>query len=50
MCEGVAVWVRELRFVCYGAWRLLCLGIVVCGVCGSCIMVESVCVGVVVIH
>ena len=32
MCEGVAVWVRELRFICYDAWWLLCLGIVVCGV------------------
>ena len=26
------MWVRELRFVCYGAWWLLCLGILVCGV------------------
>ena len=28
------VWVRELRFVCYGVWRLLSIGIVVCGSCG----------------
>ena len=44
MCEGVAVWVRELRFVCYIVWQLLCIGIVVCG---SCDVGELWCVGVV---
>ena len=49
---------REGVTVCYGVWQLLCMGIGVCGcygvwelqcgrvvMCRSCIVVESVCVG-----
>ena len=43
VCVGVAVWVRELRFLRYAVWQLLCIGIVFCG---SCDVGELWCVGV----